>query len=95
MPFFITFKGGKYRFIPVELCTLDGLDDQTRSDPRAIREILDGARKNPEQKCDSIQTLSKQLINNNVLKNWNIKIEAKPLEFKTSVLPNPRFVANS
>lgn len=94
LPYFITFKGGKFRYIPVELCVLDGLDEDTRRDPRAIRELLDGARKNPQQKVEQIQSLSTLLSNNTVLKDWNIKIEAKPLEFKTSVLSNPRFVPN-
>lgn len=31
MPFFVTTRGFKRRFIPVEKCELDGLDDETRN----------------------------------------------------------------
>jgi hypothetical protein len=47
MPYFITTRGYKRRFIPVEKCELDGLDEETRSNTYVMRNVLAAARKDP------------------------------------------------
>jgi hypothetical protein len=57
LPYFETTRGFKKRYIPIELCILDGLDDEVRSDHNLMRELLSRARKDPSKKYLGIKDL--------------------------------------
>jgi hypothetical protein len=49
-PLFIIKINGKECHIPPEFCTIDGVPQSIREDPRRMRDVLASCRKNPQQK---------------------------------------------
>ena len=53
-PLFLVKINGKECHIPPEFCTIDGVPQTIREDPRRMRDVLASCRKNPAQKFKSI-----------------------------------------
>lgn len=53
-PLFLCKIGGKDCHLPTEFCTIDGVPDSIRSDPRKMKEVLQACRKNPNEKLHEI-----------------------------------------
>lgn len=53
-PLFIVKINGKDCHIPPEFCTIDGVPQAIREDPRRMRDVLASCRKNPAQKFKAI-----------------------------------------
>jgi hypothetical protein len=79
-PLFIVKINGKPCHIPPEFCTIDGVPQSIREDPRRMRDVLASCRKNPAQKFKAIQDFSKDLFNQKALQEWGIIIEHEPME---------------
>jgi hypothetical protein len=88
-PLFQVKINNKECHLPTELCTIDGVPEQIREDPRRMREVLMTCRKDPIQKLKAIEDFSKDLFGQKALKDWGITIELEPMHFKTRVLPKP------
>lgn len=78
--------------LPPELCTLDGVPEQVRSNKNNFRELLQASRKNPKEKLQDIQKFTKQLFNQKPLQKWGIKIETKPIVFDCNILDMPKTI---
>jgi hypothetical protein len=88
-PLFIVKINGKDCHIPPEFCTIDGVPQAIREDPRRMRDVLASCRKNPAQKFKAIQDFSKELFSQKALRDWGIIIEEQPLEVQSHILPTP------
>ena len=88
-PLFIVKINGKDCHIPPEFCTIDGVPQAIREDPRRMRDVLASCRKNPAQKFKAIQDFSKELFSQKALREWGIIIEEEPLEVQSHILPMP------
>jgi len=88
-PLFIVKINGKDCHIPPEFCTIDGVPETIREDPRLMRDVLSSCRKNPAQKFKAIQDFSHDLFSQKSLKDWGISIESEPLEIMSTILPMP------
>lgn len=89
-PLLVVKMNGKECHIPPEFCTVDGVPQFIRDDPRKMRDILQSTRKTPYEKFKAIQDFSGDLFSQNALKNWGFEIEQEPLEITTSVMPTPK-----
>ena len=74
-PLFIVKINGKDCHIPPQFCTIDGVPQAIREDPRRMRDVLASCRKNPAQKFKAIQDFSKELFSQKALQDWGIIIE--------------------
>lgn len=88
-PLFIVKINGKECHIPPEFCTIDGVPQTIREDPRRMRDVLASCRKNPAQKFKAIQDFSKDLFKQKALKDWGVIIESEPIEISSQILPMP------
>jgi len=88
-PLFIVKINGKECHIPPEFCTIDGVPQTIREDPRRMRDVLAACRKNPAQKFKAIQDFSKDLFKQKALKDWGVIIESEPIEIGSQILPMP------
>lgn len=88
-PLFIVKINGKECHIPPEFCTIDGVPQTIREDPRRMRDVLASCRKNPAQKFKAIQDFSRDLFGQNALKAWGITIEEDPMEINSHILALP------
>lgn len=88
-PLFVCKIGGKECHLPTEFCTVDGVPDSIRADPRKMKEVLQTCRKNPQQKLEEIQEFSQLLFEQKSLKDWGIQIDAVPVTMETTVLATP------
>lgn len=80
---------GKECHIPPEFCSIDGVPQQIREDPRKMKNVLQACRKNPDQKFQAIQDFSKTLFTQKALKEWGLDIQCKPMEINSNILPLP------
>ena len=53
-PLFVVKINGKQCHIPPEFCTIDGVPQTIREDPRKMRDVLSSCRKDPTQKFKAI-----------------------------------------
>ncbi len=88
-PLFLCKAHGKDNYFPTEFCTIDGVPESIRSDPRKMRDVLQTCRKNPEEKLYEIREFCKQLFQQKVLGEWGIEIKSAPVEMDTKVLSTP------
>lgn len=88
-PLFIVKINGKECHIPPEFCTIDGVPQTIREDPRRMRDVLASCRKNPAQKFKAIQDFSRDLFSQKALKEWGVIIEAEPIQIQSTILPMP------
>lgn len=88
-PLFIVKINGKECHIPPEFCTIDGVPQTIREDPRRMRDVLASCRKNPAQKFKAIQDFSRDLFGQKALKQWGITIEEDPMEINSQILALP------
>jgi hypothetical protein len=88
-PLFIVKINGKDCHIPPEFCTIDGVPETIREDPRKMREVLASCRKNPAQKFKAIEDFSHDLFSQKALKDWGVIIDTEPMMINSSILPTP------
>ena len=88
-PLFVVKINGKDCHIPPEFCTIDGVPQTIREDPRRMRDVLASCRKNPAQKFKAIQDFSKDLFKQKALKDWGVIIDSEPIEISSQILPMP------
>lgn len=88
-PLLVVKINGKDCHIPPEFCTIDGVPQTIREDPRRMRDVLASCRKNPAQKFKAIQDFSKDLFSQKVLKEWGVIVDTQPLNIESTVLPMP------
>lgn len=76
--------------LPPEFCRIDGVPDSIRASP-AMRDCLAACRVNPEQKMREIGDAMKLLGKQPVFREWNLKIEAQPVNLSQQpILPEPQ-----
>jgi len=88
-PLFIIKINGKDCHIPPEFCTIDGVPQTIREDPRKMRDVLASCRKNPQQKFKAIENFSHDLFSQKALKDWGVIIDTEPMVINSSILPTP------
>lgn len=54
-----------------------------------MRNVLSSCRKNPNQKFYAIQDFTAELFEQKAFKEWDIMIEAEPIEITSQILPSP------
>ena len=86
-PLLVVKINGKECHIPSEFCTIDGVPESIREDPRRMRDVLASCRKNPAQKFKAIQDFSRDLFGQKALQDWGIMIESEPMEIASHILP--------
>jgi aubergine len=89
----IYVKSGKDRYlkIPAELCLVDGVPDQIRSNPKDMRTLLNQVRYNPREKMDMINGMVGKLFaaGSEALAEWGISIDAEPMKLESRRLAQP------
>ena len=93
-PLFLVKINGKDAHLPTEFCTVDGVPQAIREDPRRMKTVLAASRKNPHEKFEAIQEFCKNLFGQKALKDWGITIEPEPVQAKSTILPTPQLYSN-
>lgn len=78
-PMLIVKNQGHHASIPSEFCMVDGVPDQIRSNPMAMRNLLNKVKQNPQEKLESIKGMINNLIKKSTkLKEYDITLDTTP-----------------
>ncbi len=79
-----------------EICFLTGITDALRSDQKVMREIASITRVTPNQRVDSLNKFCRNLTDSkeakDVLGNWGLTLDTKPLQLKGRALDDEEIV---
>lgn len=88
-PLFVVKIADQTHYLPPEFCLVDGVSDSMKKSP-GMREALKRTHITPEDKCGRIQKMADVLQAQKALKQWDLKIEAVPVEIRSRVMDAPK-----
>ena len=93
-PLFVSKIADQMHYLPPEFCLVDGVSDSMRKSP-GMREALKRTHITPQDKVSRIQRMADILQAQKALKQWDLKIEAVPVEIKSRVMDAPKIFKNN
>lgn len=76
-------------YIPPEFCLIDGVSESMKRSA-GMREALKRTHISPFEKVSKIQKMADTLQAQKALKQWDLRIEAMPVEIKSRVMEAPQ-----
>ena len=77
------------------MCTREGVPDETRSNPRAMRDVFQACAQDPAEKMRKINELCGKLFSKGAFKDWGLSVDTHPVVEKTKVLRTPMVEAGN
>jgi hypothetical protein len=93
-PLFVIKIADQVHYLPPEFCLVDGVSDSMRKSP-GMREALKRTHITPQDKIKRIQDMATILQAQKALKQWDLKIDAVPVEIKSRVMDAPKIFKNN
>jgi aubergine-like protein len=90
-PVFICKFAGKEMHIPSEACSFEGIPNDLKRNPMAMREVFKNCLIEPRERINRSVGMAKQLMDSGSFGQFGFEVDTTPTEVEAKILPLPLF----